>query len=472
MPPAHAGAVLCRHLPAEILAPPSQPEGKRVPFGWRALAITVEPTLLRWPALPADVRPTRLRLTVAIDLKGERYVEASLAGSGRVLGIFDVRNAAVLQPCEIPLLADDAADLCREGVALRLIDGNAPLWVLLDGAGIDDAHRPHLLVPGSADALSEFHVRFTSLASVQQFGWMEGCVLDGLLDLSDLPGRTDARAVAQRHLDLFIRGDRLVYEGPENVPADGAIYGIEGTLPFAALARLQPAHPLLELPLAWWRKESDHEGAVIDWISTTSEGSYTVGYPLALIARQRRDEALERMALTQVRLRQARLFVDGAFWRLSRSDGTRANRNWARGLAWHLLGAVRTLGVLHHRTDSRELIADLARLAEWSQSFQRRDGLWSVFIDEPGLTHDTAGSAGIAAALAIGANQGLFPAGARDAARRALPGLVANLTADGFLGGVSPSNKGGEELQRSSYRILYPMGMGLVAQLIAALARR
>jgi len=462
--------VAARHLVAQVAGQPSAPDGKRVPFGWQAMAITSEPLLCTWSDL-ATLQPTRLRFTVAIDLRGELAVEAFVPATGRRLGVFDVRNASALQPCEIPLLPSDALDIRREGIALRLIGGNEALWILRDGQEIDDANRPHLLVPGTADALSEFHARFTSLASVQQFGWMEGCVLDGLVDLGELKGHQQATIMAQQHLDLFIRDGRLVYENPKSVAADGVIDTIEGTLPFAALARLHPHHPLLELAIAFWRKEPDAEGVVIDWISTTSEGSYTIGYPLALIAQQRNDEALKLMALTQIRLRQARLFSDGAFWRVSRANGTKANRNWARGVAWHLLGAVRTLGVLAGRADTHELIADLAQLAVWSQTFQRHDGLWSVFIDEPDLTHDTAGSAGIAAALAIGANLGLFPAQARVAARRALPGLVANLTADGFLGGVSASNKAGEELQRSSYRILYPMGMGVMAQLIAALEK-
>jgi hypothetical protein len=41
---------------------------------------------------------------------------------------------------------------------------------------------------------------------------------------------------------------------------------------------------------------------------------------------------------------------------------------------------------------------------------------------------------------------------------------------DGFLGGVAQANKGGERLQRGDYRVIYQMGMGLMAQLIAALA--
>jgi hypothetical protein len=36
-----------------------------------------------------------------------------------------------------------------------------------------------------------------------------------------------------------------------------------------------------------------------------------------------------------------------------------------------------------------------------------------------------------------------------------------------MLRGVSQSNRGGEQLQRSDYRVIFPMGMGLLAQAIA-----
>ena len=462
-----------RHCVATVLpggdAPPS---GKRIPCGWSAISIRAReaaPVELRWPAMPEDAPATHLRITVAIDLTGARQVEAVLARSQRLLGIFDLRNASVFQPCEIPLLAEDLPAIRREGIALRLTDESDPLWIFSGGDGLDPLHLPHLLLPGAQPALNEFHTRFASHASLQPFGWMGGCVLDGLLDLARLPGWEHARDEAQRQLERFLPEGRLVYEGPTSEPCDGRISTIESTLPFAALARLQPHHPLLDLPLPWWRQHADAAGAVIDWISTTSEGSYTVAYPMALIARQRDDDALARCALAQLRLRHHRLFTGGAFWRISKPGGLRANRNWARGIAWHLLGSVRTLAVLSRHVESAALIDELVELAAWIRGFQRTDGLWSVFVDEPQLTQDTAGSAGIAAALALGAGRGWLPTAARDAARRCLDGLTGHLTADGLLGGVSPSNKGGEDLQRAPYRIIYPMGMGLMAQLIAAL---
>jgi unsaturated rhamnogalacturonyl hydrolase len=462
----HAGAVV------ESNGSPPVPTGKRPPCGWRAVGISptdISPVVLRWSDLPDRTVATHLRVTIAIDLKGERMVEAVLASSGRQLGRFDVRNASVLQPCEIPLPPDDLPAIRREGIALRVAAGDGPLWILAGGQDLDPVHAPHLLVPGTLHPLAEFHARIASLGSLQPFGWMGGCVLDGLLDLGERPDGKAALAAAQRQLGMFIRGDHLIYEGPASDPCDDRIDTIEGTLPFAALARLHPGHALLDLAVQWWQREPDADGAVIDWISTTSEGSYTVAYPMALIARQRNDEALERMAATQIRLRQQRLVASDGFWRLSRSNGTRANREWARGIAWHLLGGMRTLAVLHDRPSGDGLAQGLVELAARMQGMQRADGLWSVFVDEPALVQDTAGSAGIAAALALGARLGLLPVSARESARRCLAGLVCHLTADGLLGGVSASNKGGEDLQRGAYRVIYPMGMGLMGQLIAAI---
>lgn len=466
------GKPLARHLVAEVTAPHVPfPADRRLPFGWRAAAIGAAPVSLRWPDLPLDAVPTRLRLTVALDVRDEKRIEAVLPQTGRVLGAFEVRFASLFQVYEIALAPGDAADLRREGVNLRLKKG-AELHVFTGGDGIPSALLPHLLLPGDADALTEFFARLGSLASVQAFSWMEGCVLDGLLDLASLPAHAALREVAGQHLALFFQNGQLVYENQVSAPSDGRIYGIEGTLPFAALAKLQPQNPMIEIALKFWQSRKDAQSAIIDGKHTSSEGAYTVGYPLAVIGKARRDETLEQLALTQLRVRQARLFQGTTFWRTSDEGGGKGNRNWARGIAWQLLGMVRTLRELKHRPDTADLIEQFRQLAAWAQPFQRADGLWSVFVDEPQLAPDTAGSAGIAAALAIGVREGWLDAQARRAAENARDGLKNYLTPDGFLGGVAQSNKGGEALQRGDYRVIFQMAMGLTAQLIAALEEK
>ena len=467
VPPAFA-----RHLPAQIISAASTPlpPGKRSPFGWQTAAIGETPLVLAWPGLTDDAAPTHLRITVGLDIRDEKLIEAYLPKTGRVVGTFDIRFGCIFQVFSVPLTTADVADLRREGLALRRTKG-ADLRILTLGDGLPPALQPHLLEPGRADPTAEFFARLDTLACVQAFSWQEGCVLDGLLDLAALPAHAHLRDAARRQFNRFIVGGELVYENIVSAVSDGRIYGIEGTLPFAALSFLEPAHPLLALPLAFWSAHQDAEHAIIDGGHTSSEGAYTVGYPLAVRGRLRGDESLQKLALTQLRTRHARLFDGKTFWRTrDAADGKLGNRNWARGIAWQLLGAARTLRELKHRSDLAEHIASFRTLAAWTLASQRPDGLWSCFVDEPTTPPDTAGSAGIGAALALGAQQGWLDSAARAAAERCLVGLRSHLTPDGFLGGVAQANKGGERLQRGDYRVIYQMGMGLKAQLIAALA--
>ncbi|MDL1916726.1 hypothetical protein FBR00_12310, partial [Anaerolineae bacterium CFX4] len=157
-------------------------------------------------------------------------------------------------------------------------------------------------------------------------------------------------------------------------------------------------------------------------------------------------------------------------------DGTRTFVNWCRGVAWSLLGLTRTLAVIPD--PPADLIRDVQRLGAWALA-QRSGPLWPTFLGEPNTPVDTSGSAGIAAALALAARHGWLPDTARaawlpDTARAAasetLDALHSTLTPDGFLGGVAQVNKAGEGLQRDPYRVISQFGMGLMAQLMAALA--
>ena len=461
------------YLPAHIAFAPTVPfpAGKRQPFGWHTLAIAgpdTSPLRLTWPDLPPGENPTRLRIAAGLDERDKKTVEVFLPHSGRVIGQIELWYASQFQLYELTLSSADVAAIRLEGAALRLTRGD-PFEVLVTGHDLPDALRPHLMLAGRADASTEFFARLGSLASIQQFGWMEGCVLDGLLDLAALPEHSNLLQTAKRHLSLFVHNGKLIYENYACEPSDGRIYGIEGSLPFAALARLEPQSPLLDLALQFWRSQRQPNGSVQDSTYTSSEGAYTVAYPLAEIARARGSKELMLLALEQIRLRQSALFDGQQFWRTLTSDGRRGNRNWARGIAWQMIGMTRTLALACNYPESSDLVQAFPVFANWIARFQRPDGLWSVFVDEPTLTPDTAGSAGIAAALGIGAMHGWLGPSARAAAARALEGLYGYLTPDGFLGGVSPSNKGGEDLQRSSYRNIFQMGMGLMAQLVAVL---
>ncbi len=463
-----------RHFPAEVVRAPKLPipEHQREPFGWRTNTISnsENPSLvLAWKDLSLDVRPTHFRIAIGLDERDEKTAEFYLPKSGRRLGLLELRFATQFQIYEMPLTAEDIADIRREGIALRLTKGSS-LEVFTSGTTIPAALLPHLLVPGTASPMDEYFARMNSFACVQQFGWMEGCVLDGLLDLGELPEHVEMQKTAKQHIDLFCKDSKLVYENHISAPSDGTLYGIEGCLPFAALARTNPNSPVVDLALKFWSSHRRASGSIQDGVHMSSEGTYTVAYPMALIAKARSSDTLMDDALYQCRIRQARLFDGVEFWRTYNDDGKRGNRNWARGIAWQILGLTRTLLVAKERSDIDDLVISLQRFAAWTIQWQRDDGLWSVFVDEPSLTADTAGSAGIGAALALGARQGWLNQTARIAAQSTLVGLESHLTPDGFLTGVSQSNKGGEALQRGNYRTIYQMGMGLMGQLVAALA--
>ena len=458
------------------------PGGKRPPFGWRAAPIPRrgDGTLrLSFPAPPAGRAPAALRFAIALDYRDAARVAVVAAGSGRALGTADVRFTQAFQPFSVDLSPGDAAVAAREGVELTVAGGPGPLWVLSGDPGdaaepVPEALTPHLLLTGTDGVWEEFFRRFGSLASLQPFGWMEGCVLDGLLDLAERPGRAAMRAVAERHLALFTPGGELSYEGSRGNPVLGRASGVEGTLPFAAVARLDPSSPLIEIVLKHWDRMR-RPGGVVGYAGgrLTGEDTYTLAYPMAVIGRGRGSEELTDSALTQVRVRQNALFDGTEYYRVFDGNGSRSDRGWARGVAWHLLGTARTLDVLKDRDLPADLPDGFRALADWAlarplPAGHPHAGLWSVFVHDPGLTPDTSGSAGIAAALAIGARNGWLGDEHAAAADRTRAALTAFLTPDGFLGGVAQSNKGGRGLQEGDYRVLFQMGMGLTAQLIAA----
>lgn len=447
------------------------PAGKRVAFGWPVFSVPVggPSPQLHWPHLSPKRDSSRLRLTVALDDREEKVLEAFTLHSDQVVGRFDMRYAYTLQPFEVLLSPNQTHGALQEGLGLRLSKGTTPLWLFQ--ADIDaPALRPHMLFESSGDTLGAFYERLLSLDSVQPFGWLEGCVLDGLYDLRAHYPPAQVRSVIERHLEHFLDKQlELRYEDPRSEPADVRLYGIEGTLPFAVWAQLWPQHPVLEQVRQAWLSWRQTDGAVQGGEMLSAEGSYTVAYPMTVLAQACGYAELEPLAVQQLRLRRERLVVAQDIYLRAYRDGRRTFKNWSRGVAWYMLGLIRSLNALPLRDDLADLRQEARRVSRWVLGYQRPDGLWGCFVDDPGGLPDTSGSAGIAAALAHGVQQGLLPANTREAAQTTLDTLRTYLTPDGLLSGVAQCNRGGEALQRSDYRVLSQMGMGLLAQLAAAL---
>ncbi len=456
------------------------PEGKRIPFGWSAAAIgeagNDSRAELAWEG--DDIAgPSRLRLSAALDVREEKRIEVALRLSGRVIGELDIRYAYVHQPFEIRLTAEDTAAVFREGITLRMTSGHQPFWfftgepdVVLREASL---LVPHLVADTNSsggELWAALNERLCSLSSIQQFSWMEGCVLDGLLDLSDAYGWDHARITAKAHLALFFDPNgSLVYENPRSEPVDGKVYGIEGTLPFAALARLQPDHPSIAEAISFWLAHTEVDGAIWDGGMLSAEGSYTIAYPMAVLARIYGRNDLKDAALRQLRVRASQLVRGDDLALRYHRDGSLSFTNWSRAYAWYMLGLIRTLRELPDLFGTEDVQQEFIRVSRVAMKHQMDDGLWAVFTDEPDTGADTSGSAGIAASLALGANSGFLGEEATQAAIRTYEALAPFITSDGVLGGVAQSNKGGEALQRSGYRVMSQMGMGIAAQLDAAL---
>ena len=457
---------------------------RRASFGWQVAGIPgVEEAKqsaveVHWSGVkPAGSGPARLRLCVLDTREPKTPVEARLLTSQTLLGTFDLQWVGQFQVFEIPLTAEQAKGVLQEGIQLRQTVGKLPVWILTDtgsGPELPDALRPHLLFEQASDPYAEYFRRMNSLACVQPFGWMEGCVLDGLRDLAAIPRYAYLRNSLEQHLALWFKPDgQLIYENPRGEPVDNRTNGVESTLPFAVLAWENPEHPALEMAIKYWKRSAHPESGLLDHTRPTTEGAYTVGYPAAVAAVQRQDQKLAELALRQVLRRQELLFDGKTLSRYvsTNKDGKTSygNRNWCRGIAWQMLGLVRTLSTLQEMVDTTAGQAAVAQTVEWIAALQLSDGLWSVFVHEPKLTPDTSGSAGIASALALAVNAGWADEKYRQTAVNCLDGLKPHLTADGFLTGAAQSNKGGEQLQRGNYRVIYQMGMGLMGQLIAAL---
>ncbi|MDF2921239.1 MAG: hypothetical protein K0R57_153 [Paenibacillaceae bacterium] len=491
------------YVPASRIHAPQAPipAGKRLPFGWQAFAVlppheNPQPVLISWeqgsPGQKQADGAAYLRITVALDVREEKRVEVALAGSRRVIGCYDIRYAHLFQPFEILLSQEDAALALQEGVELRMTAGLEPLWLFYEQERSQPSALfvPHLLFSASISepgSMTSFLNRMLSLDSIQEFSWMGGCVLDGLWELEGIPGLASStglspRGVIERQLGHFFdEAGILTYENPRSEPVDGRITGIEVTLPFAVLAKVWPDHPSLQTALAFWDEHVNAEGSIQDGDTLSAEGSYTVAYPLAVLARQRNDPRLAALAGKQLLIRRDKLIVGHDLYLRfhSRDGGAHTFRNWARAYAWYMLGLVRSLIELEGMAEGTagaeagELAAlreEMSRIAAVAIGWQREDGLWPCFLDEPGVAPDTSGSAGIAAAIALAHRHGLpLPPDARASAERAERTLTRLLRPDGLLPGVAQSNRGGEALQRGDYRVLSQMGMGLLAQLYGAL---
>jgi len=169
------------------------------------------------------------------------------------------------------------------------------------------------------------------------------------------------------------------------------------------------------------------------------------------------------------KLRHRFVLMDSGQIYLRSRDGNRTYQNWAWGAAWFLLGFARTISELKDEIQDQLIIEKFREGISIALSMQREDGLWSCFMHEKNSLPDTSGSAGIAAAILVGIQNGYLPDSYIVPVNRCWKSLLNYLTPDGFLKGVAQDSRGGLELQQGEYRVIAQMGMGFMAQLYAGI---
>ena len=482
--PANTDAGGVRHVPLPLGdAPDRKPEEGLVTgflgFGWKSFAVG-EPgapvSVLKGlaeaaPAVP-DGAECRLRLTNSIDVR-DAFAIAVATADGQAVGTFDLRFAGLYQVQELPLSPAQAREILARGAVLRMVSGPKPVWFFAPSPGaspaLDPVQLPHVLVAASGQSVAQFDQRLRGLVMLQGFGWQSGCVSEGILDLGE--SRQDAALIeaADRYLGMYFTDDGVFYENPRSQPKRNRVGGVEEPLPWATLARRNPNHPAIRLGADFLRSQLDPAPVIAKGESLTTEGNYTAAYPTAVLARVLNRDDLAAKALRHLESRRIANVHGGDIYQRANPAGQGRLRNWCRGACWYYLGMVRTLRALDDPQVAAAWQPEIQRVAALLLKYQRDDGLWGNFLHDPQVAADTSGSAGLGAALAHAHAAGWLPADARRAAQRTLDGLAAHLTPDGLLGGAAQSNKGGDGLQQGDYRVIYQMGMGLKAQLIAAL---
>ena len=457
------------------------PTDKRVPLNLTAFPVPVAsatsaPVRLLFPKLPTSPGSVYLRLTAAIDFRETKTVELYLPESGQVIGTLEMRYAHPFQPFQTLVEPQWLSSVQQQGLGLRLSEGTKPAWFFLPEALPTDAAGlpPQLLVGEGAASEKVFLQTLYSMNSFSPFGWMGGSVQDALYELHRR-GSEQATQTLKTHLNHYLDDQQgIIFENPVTQPLDGTFNSIEDFLPFAAIVNLYPEHPSVQKAVDYCLDHRKGPGIIMAGKEVTTEGCYTVAYPLAAMAQVRQDAELARIALDQLRYRTQYLTDEAAIYQRSTLDGQKAYRHWGRGVAWYLLGTIKTLVLLKESfgevVNTSETQRAWVAAVQMVQSHQDKQGLWYSYLDESATGIDASASGGIAAAMAWGERLGILPKENLRTAKTTYQALHQYLTPDGFLTQVSQINRGGEALQRSGYRVISQFGMGLMGQLKAALS--
>ncbi len=459
------------------------PDGKRIPLGWNVMPVLeknaefLETRLTFRRVKPADIQaPCYLRITAALDFREEKHVLACLSASGTELGLFIMKYAYPFQPFEIPIEEKHLEGIFREGITLKLTRGTSEAWFYMPDHNflkVNDGYQPHLLAGQSNDPEEAFYKNLLSMNSFSPFGWIGGCVHDALYEMH-INGHREALSALKMHLECYLDDEKgIVFENPHTIALDGTFNSVEDFLPFSSIAALYPDHISISKALDFIMSRRNEQG-LISGGHITTEGCYTLAYPLSAIAAIRNDARLAQIAVDQLTHRMIYLTETDAVYQRSSINGSKSYRNWGRGVTWYLLGIIKTLRIIDgnnfgHIKGIDDIKSSFVHLAKVAARHADSESMWHSYIDNHELGVDTSSTGGIATAITLGVRQGLLDKKYLDLTERSYNSLLNYLSADGFLRNVSQINRGGEDLQLSPYRVIAQFGMGLMAQLRVSL---
>ncbi len=456
------------------------PEEFRIAFGrdYFSLNSADEGVLFDCVDLPAGSKAKAfLRLQVAIDTRNEDEVEVYLARSGKKIGHLSIWYPTGLQIFETPL--DCTVDSLRnEGIRFKLLGGSYDVFFF----SFSSDNGSHLLLveedwkAGFPD--EEWQNLLCSDRSLQPFGWTEGCTLDGLQELYMRKNDMNALRAIKQHLGYYLPDEKnLVYVDLWARPKDNTFTNLEAGLPFATIARYQSSHASVELFVNFCKERFGEDGRYKpDGLST--EGCYTLAYPLTALGTALKAPGLYEMALLELEQRIRYLTDDGAVYNIgSISKGkTRIRRNWGRGYVWFLLGIVRCGEILQNesplKNDPRvgRLKEVYRHYAHIALSFMQPDHSWKAYLDQPETRFESSATAGLAAAFAHGHRIGWLPEFSQKDLLAVYNRVLKSTTADGFLTDVTQHNAGSINLlQRGSYRVIAQYAIGFLGHIKAHL---
>ena len=452
------------------------PEGLRVAFGldYFSLDTSSHGLAISAPEMSNNFKgQIFLRLQVAIDTREMDEVEVLLADSGKKIGHFSIWYPTGLQIFDTYLDCDPLT-LAKEGIRLRMVNGKIPMFFL---ATTPESGSHFLLVKNNSKSIPTWHQTLCSERSLQPFSWLEGCVLDGLHELYVRKNDRAAYDTLQIHINRYlVDEENLISVDLFARPRDNTFNNLETGNNFALIAQYRPAHPSVDLFLEFCKKRFDPDMKFLP-DHLTQEGLYTLAYPLTVLGNTRKDPKLLEMGLIEAEERIKHLIIEDSIYRMgSRTKGVEElNRNWSRGVVWFLLGLVRTAEQLTNsplKNDPR-----VARLIDVYKDtsaivlrYQQKDHSWKAFMHLENTFYETSGTAGLAAALAIGHRLGWLPEFDKRRLNKVYLRLLKSMTPDGFLTHTTQHNAGSYELmQMGEYRVISQYTLGFIGQIKANL---